>query len=136
MIKSLVLMTSLALLGGLPMSAQSCKVLYQEANTLVDQGKLEKAKSKFQQVIHCGNNRDGQTVREKRIAWIDRVLRKPSTAKPFSLSDNKVVIPYQGGQDVITVDGNGSWTAFVSDKSVGWCKIKKERGQDIYCQRS
>lgn len=128
MIKSLVLMTSLALLGGLSMSAQSCKVLYQEGNTLVDQGKLEKAKSKFQQVIHCGNNLYVPDS-EKRIAWIDRVLRKPSTAKPFSLSDNKVVIPYQGGQDVITVDGNGSWTAFVNDKSVGWCKIKKEKGK-------
>ena len=128
MIKSLVLMTSLALLGGLPMSAQSCKVLYQEGNTLVDQGKLEKAKSKFQQVIHCGNNLYVPDS-EKRIAWIDRVLRKPSAAKPFSLSDNKVVIPYQGGQDVITVDGNGSWTAFVNDKSVGWCKIKKEKGK-------
>ena len=128
MIKSLVLMTSLALLGGLPMSAQSCKVLYQEGNTLVDQGKLEKAKSKFQQVIYCGNNLYVPDS-EKRIAWIDRVLRKPSTAKPFSLSDNKVVIPYQGGQDVITVDGNGSWTAFVNDKSVGWCKIKKEKGK-------
>lgn len=128
MIKSLVLMTSLALLGGLPMSAQSCKVLYQEGNTLVDQGKLEKAKSKFQQVIHCGNNLYVPDS-EKRIAWIDRVLRKPSTAKPFSLSDNKVVILYQGGQDVITVDGNGSWTAFVNDKSVGWCKIKKEKGK-------
>lgn len=128
MIKSLVLMTSLVLLGGLPMSAQSCKVLYQEGNTLVDQGKLEKAKSKFQQVIHCGNNLYVPDS-EKRIAWIDRVLRKPSTAKPFSLSDNKVVIPYQGGQDVITVDGNGSWTAFVNDKSVGWCKIKKEKGK-------
>ena len=128
MIKSLVLMTSLALLGGLPMSAQSCKVLYQEGNTLVDQGKLEKAKSKFQQVIHCGNNLYVPDS-EKRIAWVDRVLRKPSTAKPFSLSDNKVVIPYQGGQDVITVDGNGSWTAFVNDKSVGWCKIKKEKGK-------
>lgn len=128
MIKSLVLMTSLALLGGLPMSAQSCKVLYQEGNTLVDQGKLGKAKSKFQQVIHCGNNLYVPDS-EKRIAWIDRVLRKPSTAKPFSLSDNKVVIPYQGGQDVITVDGNGSWTAFVNDKSVGWCKIKKEKGK-------
>lgn len=128
MIKSLVLMTSLALLGGLPMSAQSCKVLYQEGNTLVDQGKLGKAKSKFQQVIHCGNNLYVPDS-EKRIAWIDRVLRKPSTAKPFSLSDNKVVIPYQGGQDVITVDGSGSWTAFVNDKSVGWCKIKKEKGK-------
>ena len=128
MIKSLVLMTSLVLLGGLPMSAQSCKVLYQEGNTLVDQGKLEKAKSKFQQVIHCGNNLYVPDS-EKRIAWIDRVLRKPSAAKPFSLSDNKVVIPYQGGQDVITVDGNGSWTAFVNDKSVGRCKIKEEKGK-------
>lgn len=128
MIKTLYLMASLALLGGLPLSAQSCKMLYQEGNTLVDQGKLEKARSKFQQVIHCGNNLYVPDS-EKRIAWINRILRKPSTSKPFSLSDNKVVIPYQGGQDVITVDGNGSWTAFVSDKSVGWCKIKKEKGK-------
>lgn len=56
MIKFLVLMASLALFGSVQLSAQSCKVLYQEGNKLVDQGKLDKAKVKFQQVINCGNN--------------------------------------------------------------------------------
>ncbi len=128
MIRFLVLMTSLALFGCMHLSAQSCKVLYQEGNKLVDQGKLEKAKSKFQQVINCGNNLYVPDS-EKRIAWIERILRKPNTVKPFSLSDNEVAIPYQGGQDVITVDGNGSWTATLNDNSITWCKIKKEKGK-------
>lgn len=128
MIRSLILMTSFTLFGSTQLSAQSCKVLYQEGNTLVDQGKLEKAKAKFQQVINCGNNLYVPDS-EKRIAWIDRILRKPNTVKPFSLSDNEVVIPYQGGQDVVTVDGNASWTATLSDNSVTWCRIKKEKGK-------
>lgn len=128
MIKKIILIASFALLGCLQLSAQSCKVLYQEGNELVEQGKLEKAKIKFQQVLNCGNNLYVPDS-EKRIAWIDRVLRKPNTVKPFSLSDNEVVIPYQGGQDVITVDGNGTWTASVGDNSVTWCKIKKEKGK-------
>lgn len=128
MIKNLILITSLALFGCMQLSAQSCKVLYQEGNTLVDQGKLEKAKSKFLQVINCGNNLYVPDS-EKRIAWIERVLRKPNTVKSFSLSDKEVVIPYQGGQDVITVDGNGSWTAALSDNRVTWCRIKKEKGK-------
>ena len=128
MIRFLVLMTSFALLGNMQLFAQSCKVLYQQGNELVEQGKLEKAKSKFQQVINCGDNLYVPDS-EKRVAWIDRILRKPNTIKPFSLSDNAVVIPYQGGQDVITVDGNGSWTAAVSDQSITWCKIKKEKGK-------
>lgn len=128
MIKFLVLMASLALFGSVQLSAQSCKVLYQEGNKLVDQGKLDKAKVKFQQVINCGNNLYVPDS-EKRIAWIDRILRKPSTVKPFSLSDNEIVIPYQGGQDVITVDGNGTWTASLNDNNVAWCKIKKEKGK-------
>ena len=56
MIRFLVLMTSFALLGNMQLFAQSCKVLYQQGNELVEQGKLEKAKSKFQQVINCGDN--------------------------------------------------------------------------------
>lgn len=128
MIRTLTLIMSFALFGSMQLSAQSCKVLYQEGNELVDQGKLEKAKAKFQQVINCGNNLYVPDS-EKRIAWIDRILRKPNTVKPFSLSDNEVVIPYQGGQDVITVDGNGSWTAAVRDNNVAWCKIKKEKGK-------
>lgn len=128
MIRLLFLISLFAICGSLKLSAQSCKVLYQEGNELVEQGKLGKAKTKFQQVINCGNNLYVPDS-EKRIAWIERVLRKPNSVKPFSLSDNEVVIPYQGGQDVITVDGNGSWTATVRDNSATWCKIKKEKGK-------
>ncbi|MGN0230374.1 MAG: BACON domain-containing protein [Muribaculaceae bacterium] len=128
MIRTLAIVMALALFGSVKLLAQSCKELYQEGNTLVDQGRLEKAKTKFQQVISCGNNLYVPDS-EKRIAWIDRILRKPNTVKPFSLSENEVVIPYQGGQDVITVDGNGSWTANISDSNVTWCKIKKEKGK-------
>lgn len=128
MIKHLILITSLTLFSSTQLFAQSCKVLYQEGNELVDQGKLENAKAKFQQVINCGNNLYVPDS-EKRIAWINRVLRRPNTVSPFSLSDNEVVIPYQGGQDVITVDGNGSWTAALNNNSITWCKIKRGKGK-------
>lgn len=128
MIRFIVLAVLFALLGSMQMSAQSCKTLYREGNELVKQGKLERAKAKFRQVINCG---DALYVpdSEEKIAWINRVLRKPNTVKPFSLSDNQVVIPYQGGQDVITIDGNGAWTASVKDNTATWCKIKKEKGK-------
>lgn len=128
MIRFIVLAVLFALLGSMQMSAQSCKTLYREGNELVKQGKLERAKAKFRQVINCG---DALYVpdSEEKIAWINRVLRKPDTVKPFSLSDNQVVIPYQGGQDVVTIDGNGTWTASVKDNTATWCKIKKEKGK-------
>ena len=122
------MVVSLAWAGNVPLSAQSCKVLYQEGNALVEQGKLERARTKFQQVINCGNNLYVPDS-EKRIAWINRVLRKPNTVTPFAISDTEVVIPYQGGQDVVTVDGNGSWTATIMDDGNGWCTIKKEKGK-------
>lgn len=123
---SLVLM--LAVFCPVPQYAQTCKELYQEGNILVEQGKLEQAKVKFRQVIECG---DGLYVpdSERRIAWIDRILRKPDAVKPFSLSDSEVVIPYQGGQDVITVNGGGSWTATVTGSGQSWCRIRKEKGK-------
>lgn len=128
MIKYLIFITFLSLSCNIQLSAQSCKMLYKEGNMLVDQGKLKKAKTKFQQVINCGNNLYVLDSK-KRIAWIDRILRKPNTIKPFSLSDNEVLIPYQGGQDVVTVDGNGLWTVSVNGDNVEWCKIKKEKGK-------
>lgn len=128
MIRILFFVTSFIFFAGLQLSAQSCKVLYREANQLLEQGKLEKAKMKYQQVVSCGNNLYVLDS-EKRIGWINRCLRKPNTVKPFSLSDNEVVIPHQGGQDVITVDGNEAWSAKVCDDNVSWCKIRKEKGK-------
>lgn len=127
-IKRLILMTGLVFACSMHLSAQSCQRLYKEGNALVDKGDLEKAKIKFQQVVNCGDNlyvRDS----EERIAWINRVLRKPDKKKPFSLSDDKVVIPHQGGQDVITVDGDGSWKAAIKDADNDWCKISVGKGK-------
>ena len=109
-------------------NAQSCRDLYKEAKSFEKQGKLEKAKTKYQQVVNCGDKLYYEDSKE-RIEWIDRILRKPDPVKPFSISENEVVIPYQGGQDVITVDGNGSWKADLIDGENGWCKIKKEKGK-------
>ena len=110
------------------MNAQSCRDLFRDANQLVQEGKLEKAKTKYQQVVNCGNNFYLPDSKEK-IKWIDRVMYKPNKAKPFAISENEIVIPYQGGQDVVTVDGEGGWTASVSSTGKDWCKIKREKGK-------
>ncbi len=127
--KKLLLLMGL-LVGGYygQVNAQSCRDLFKDANQLVQDGKLEKAKTKYQQVVNCGDNFYLPDSREK-IKWIDRVMAKPNKAKPFAISDNEIVIPYQGGQDVITVDGDGSWTASVGNSGQGWCKIKREKGK-------
>lgn len=112
----------------LPSSAQSCKSLYLEANKLVQVGKLVKAKDKYQQVVSCGEGFYVPDSKNK-IKWIERVMAKPNKSKPFSVSDNEITIPYQGGQDVVTVDGDGFWTASVGNSGKEWCKIKKEKGK-------
>lgn len=114
--------------GAQIVNAQSCRDLYKEAKSFEKQGKLEQAKTKYQQVVNCGDELYYADSKE-RIEWIDRILRKPDPVKPFSISDSEVVIPYQGGQDVITVDGNGSWKADLIDGENGWCKIKREKGK-------
>lgn len=110
-----------------PADAQTCRDLFREANKLVKAGNLEKARAKYQQVVNCGEIYVADS--KEKINWIDRVLQKPDRTRPFAISDEKIVIPYQGGQDVITVDGEGSWTATVGDAGDSWCKIKKERGK-------
>ncbi len=107
-------------------NAQSCRDLFRDANQLVQEGKLEKAKTKYQQVVNCGDNFYLPDSKEK-IKWIDRIMAKPNKAKPFAISNSEIVIPHQGGQDVITVDGEGSWTASVGNSGQGWCKIKREK---------
>lgn len=111
-------------------NAQTCRDLFRDANKLVQEGKLEKAKMKYQQVVNCGDNFYLPDSKEK-IRWIDRVMNKPNKMKPFAISDNEIVIPYQGGQDVITVDGDGVWTASVGSTGIDWCTIKKEKGKVI-----
>lgn len=111
---------------------QTCKDLYKDAKELLDAGKLEKAKVKYQQVVACGDNFYVPDSKE-RIKWIDRILHKPDKTKSFSISENEITIPYQGGQDVVTIDGNGTWTAIVDASGKEWCKIRKTKGK-VYIQ--
>lgn len=126
-VKTLLLLGSFVAIHG-QIYGQSCRDLFRDANQLVQEGKLEKAKTKYQQVVNCGDNFYLPDSKEK-IKWIDRVMHKPNKAKPFAISENEIVIPYQGGQDVITVDGEGSWTASVGGTGTDWCKIKREKGK-------
>ena len=126
-VKTLSLLGSFVAIHG-QIYGQSCRDLFRDANQLVQEGKLEKAKTKYQQVVNCGDNFYLPDSKEK-IKWIDRVMHKPNKAKPFAISENEIVIPYQGGQDVITVDGEGSWTATVGGTGTEWCKIKREKGK-------
>ena len=71
-------------------NAQSCRDLFKDANQLVQEGKLEKAKTKYQQVVNCGDNFYLPDSREK-IKWIDRVMAKPNKTKPFAISDIREV---------------------------------------------
>lgn len=127
-LKTLLIFTAFSLGTVMQVNAQTCRNLYREAKALEKQGKLDKAKTKYQQVVNCGDKLYYDDSKE-RINWIGRIQRKPVVKKPFSISDNEVVIPYQGGQDVITVDGNGTWRADIIDGENGWCKIKKEKGK-------
>lgn len=111
-------------------NGQTCRELLKEANQLLQEGKLGKAKTKYQQVVNCGDNFYVPDSKRK-IEWIDRITSKPNKAKPFSISDSEITIPYQGGQDVVTIDGDGTWTASIDEKGMNWCKIKKERSKIV-----
>lgn len=126
-IKSILILGSFLTFHG-QISSQTCRDLFRDANQLFQDGKLEKAKMKYQQVVNCGDKFFLPDSKDK-ISWIDRVMRKPNKTKPFAISENEIVIPYQGGQDVVTIDGEGSWTASVGGTGTDWCKIKREKGK-------
>lgn len=126
-IKSILILGSFLTFHG-QISSQTCRDLFRDANQLFQDGKLEKAKMKYQQVVNCGDKFFLLDSKDK-ISWIDRVMRKPNKTKPFAISENEIVIPYQGGQDVVTIDGEGSWTASVGGTGTDWCKIKREKGK-------
>ena len=54
-LRSLCTLAFFTLCGAQLVNAQSCRDLYKEAKSLEKQGKLEKAKTKYRQVVSCGD---------------------------------------------------------------------------------
>lgn len=120
-----MLMTALAF--SLPSNGQSCKEMFIKANEYYKDGKLDKAKSQYQQVISCGDQfflNDCQ----KQIKLIDQLTYKPKKSAPFSLSNETVIIPYQGGDAVVSVNGGNSFKVTINSE---WCSVRKSGSQII-----
>lgn len=107
--------------------AQDCRQLCIEADKLFQAGKYEKAKEKYLQVISCENKNYIKDCKSK-IALIDGLTYKPQKTVPFDISNNEVEIPYQGGERVVTVNGNSNWTVTINSD---WCTIKKGKNNII-----
>lgn len=118
-------MTALAF--SLSSNGQSCKEMFIKANEYYKDGKLDKAKSQYQQVISCGDQfflNDCQ----KQIKLIDQLTYKPKKSAPFSLSNETVIIPYQGGDAVVSVNGGNSFKVTINSE---WCSVRKSGSQII-----
>ena len=64
----------------------------------------------------------------KRINTINEITYRANKTAPFGLSKNEVIIPYQGGDAVVTVNGGSSWKVSINSD---WCTIRKSGSQII-----
>ena len=85
-------------------SAQTCKEMFVKANSYFNAGKYDDAKNYYQQVIKCGDKFFIKDC-ESKINLINDITYKAKKTAPFGLSRNEVIIPYQGGDAVVTVNG-------------------------------
>ena len=108
-------------------SAQTCKEMFVKANSYFNAGKYDDAKNYYQQVIKCGDKFFIKDC-ESKINLINDITYKAKKTAPFGLSRNEVIIPYQGGDAVVTVNGGSSWKISINSD---WCTIKKSGSQII-----
>lgn len=105
---------------------KSCKDDFQTAESYYNKKKYNEAKKFYQSVINCGDEYLAG-LSKTRIKFIDDLEKKP-VSHSFGLSSNKVTIPYQGGDAVVTVNGNASWRISIDSE---WCSIRKSGSQII-----
>ena len=105
------------------MTAQTCRELYLQANSYFKSGNYNEAKKYYQKVVACGDKMYILDA-EARINTINEITYRANKTAPFGLSKNEVIIPYQGGDAVVTVNGGSSWKVSIkypllSSKTVG-----------------
>lgn len=109
------------------MTAQTCRELYLQANSYFKSGNYNEAKKYYQKVVACGDKMYILDA-EARINTINEITYKANKTAPFGLSKNEVIIPYQGGDAVVTVNGGSSWKVSINSD---WCTIRKSGSQII-----
>jgi len=106
--------TILAVLGmaafSLPSQAQSCAELYKRANSLRESKNYAEAINYYQRAKDCDPNLKSDC--NKWIKWCRGRLSN------LEISEQTVVIPYQGGDKQIAVKANGKWQI---DGTTDWC---------------
>lgn len=125
--KKVFLMLMTAFVASFQVNGQDCKDIFIKANEYYKNGNLEKAKSQYQKVINCGDQvflNDCQ----KQIKLIDQLSYKPKKSAPFGVSNETVVIPYQGGDAVVTVEGGSSFKILLNSQ---WCTARKSGSKII-----
>ncbi len=126
--KNVLLFTALvAVLAVSNVKGQTCKEMFVKANSYYNAGKYDDAKTYYQRVINCGDQffvKDSKT----KLTLINELTYKAQKSIPFGLSKQDVVIPYQGGDAVVTVNGGDSWEISINSD---WCTIRKSGNQII-----
>lgn len=101
---------------------QSCEQLYRKAMQQLKEEKRTEAQKTLQQVKNCGDikfQKKADNVLKPMLASHKKTVK----ATVLTLSEEEVLIPYQGGEYPVIVSGSNSWKANVESD---WCSIRKE----------
>ena len=102
--------------------AQTCDELYRKAMQQMKEKKYTEAQKTFQQVKDCndkGLQKKADNVLRPMLASQKRTVK----ATVLTLSEEDIVIPYQGGEYPVLVSGPNSWKVNVESD---WCTVRKE----------
>ena len=111
------------LVGSLQISAQSCMDLYQRANSLRDSKKWLEAISYYQRAKKCDPN-----LRRDCDEQIEKCRKRLPV---LEISDQEILIPYQGGDKQIKVKSTDKWKV---DGTTEWCSVNADNSKDFIIQ--
>lgn len=120
--KKFWLLMALSFLVCMGSSGQTCDELYKKAVKLMDSGKETEAQKIIQQIKEC-DNKDLQKKADHYLNAMKATQQKRIKATVLTLSEEDILIPYQGGEYPIRVSGVNTWKANVESD---WCSVRKE----------
>ena len=112
--KDKVLFAAIGLLAcSVQINAQSCNELFQKANSLRDSQKYAEAINYYQRAKDCDPD-----LRTDCNRWIKYCRKMNGASTVLEVSEQEIVIPYQGGDKQIEIKSSGKWEI---DGTTEWC---------------